>query len=810
MTSSATTEGWFKTVSTLQMEIIRIYGAGDVGMEAGLIGGKFYFSAFQGTWIGYTWNTGPVLNDGAWHHFAVVSSGNDLDAYVEGVFVTTVNGSGPLNTGVTSLFLGLHPSAGLYFDGSLDEVRVWNTARTQNQIQDNMNCSLSGVIAGLVANHNFNQGIPGGNNTFITTLNDISGNGNNGTLTNFALTGATSNWVTDANLVPPVAAVSITSSTTTACSGTNITFTASPNNGGTSPGYQWLLNGGNVGSNSNIYSNSGLLSSDVISCLLTPSIPCAATPTSNTISVTMITTPTVNVTGNMNICSGASTTLTASGAINYTWNPGGTTGNTISGAPPSTFTFSVIGADASGSCTTTATGTINVSPNPTVNISGTTLICEGSSTILTASGADTFTWTSGPSTASNTVSPTSNTTYTVTGTTTATGCTNTSTQLVTVNALPVILAQSGNVTACGDVGASFTVNSPGNNTYEWYYINTVSPFDGDTIDGSYAEINFTTDSMTIMQLLTGGYNDYAVYCVITNSNNCSITSASDTIKAYIIPTLTVTATATLVCAGSNVTLTASGANTYTWTSGPTTASNTVSPTSNTTYTVTGTNTTTGCSNTATQLVNVLATSASSQTVTLCPGQNITVGANTYTATNIYVDVLVAANGCDSTVTTDLTVNAAVDVSTSSTGATITANAGSAVYQWIDCNNGNAIIPSETNQSYTAGTSGDYAVIVTVGSCSDTSSCVNINLTGLNGNNFDASTISVFPNPGTGFFTIQTSGNTLSSYVVMDIKGSIVLKGNLTSTKTVINLLDMENGMYILKIDNKFIKLMKQE
>ena len=86
-----------------------------------------------------------------------------------------------------------------YFDGIVDEVRIWNVARTQTQIQDNVNKTLVGNEANLVAYYRMDYLTAGGNNTVapnnFTTLYDITANGNDGTLTNFARTGATSNYI---------------------------------------------------------------------------------------------------------------------------------------------------------------------------------------------------------------------------------------------------------------------------------------------------------------------------------------------------------------------------------------------------------------------------------------------------------------------------------------------------------------------------------------------------------------------------------------------------------------------------------------
>jgi hypothetical protein len=79
--------------------------------------------------------------------------------------------------------------------GNLDDVRIWNVARTAAQISTNRNCELQGNETGLVAYYKFNQGLEAADNSAITTLTDATAAAYNGTLVNFTKTGSISNFL---------------------------------------------------------------------------------------------------------------------------------------------------------------------------------------------------------------------------------------------------------------------------------------------------------------------------------------------------------------------------------------------------------------------------------------------------------------------------------------------------------------------------------------------------------------------------------------------------------------------------------------
>ncbi|MCB9230998.1 MAG: T9SS type A sorting domain-containing protein [Bacteroidia bacterium] len=147
-----------------------------------------------------------AVTDGNWHHVAAVYDPNatlKVSLYVDGMLDIAGNLTVPVNTQASvNLQIGKRVDGARFFDGLIDEVRVWNVARTQNQIIASKNNELCPIPAGLVAYYRFNQGVAGGNNAGQTTLTDLSGNNYHGTLMNFALNGSSSNWVQGANLTP--------------------------------------------------------------------------------------------------------------------------------------------------------------------------------------------------------------------------------------------------------------------------------------------------------------------------------------------------------------------------------------------------------------------------------------------------------------------------------------------------------------------------------------------------------------------------------------------------------------------------------
>ena len=359
-------------------------------------------------------------------------------------------------------------------------------------------------------------------------------------------------------------------------------------------------------------------------------LPSCSTTNTQTVTATITAygaayTPTVTAI-NTPVCSGTSTTLTASGATGgtYTWTPGSITTNTLaitgsnSGNTTTTNTVSVIATNTLG-CIGTTGYTLTVLPTPTITLASPTYtVCSGISTSFSvSSSASSYSWnapsggniTGGSTTATPTTIGTNTTAvataliYTVTGTLGT--CTSTAkTVTLTVNPLPSITVPNDSICAGGFTG---TLTASGTaNTYTWNTGITGSTF-------TVANVNSNTS--------------YTVIGTIS-ATTCSNTATGNIIVRNPVK---LNASPATICPGTTATLTASGAGpggTYVWNTGATTASTTVSPASSTNYTVTGTDAH-GCfgSNTASVTVsNSSSINVTSTKAIICSGITDTLNA----------------------------------------------------------------------------------------------------------------------------------------------------------------------------------------
>lgn len=140
---------------------------------------------------------GPTLNDGQWHHVALtfeIGVANGSQLYLDGA---PLGGTFKLDTYQSAATYSFQIGANQnlqYYKGAIDEVKIWSRKLTAQEIENQSNC-IASATTNLNGYYKFNQGTANSNNSNITTLADSSGSNNNGTLNNFVLNGAISNFI---------------------------------------------------------------------------------------------------------------------------------------------------------------------------------------------------------------------------------------------------------------------------------------------------------------------------------------------------------------------------------------------------------------------------------------------------------------------------------------------------------------------------------------------------------------------------------------------------------------------------------------
>ncbi len=218
-----------------------------------------------------------------------------------------------------------------------------------------------------------------------------------------------------------------------------------------------------------------------------------------------------------------------------------------------TFTYVL----SAGSCSSTSTSSFFVNAVNLSVSSSPTIFC-GQSTTLTATGANTYLWNNSMSTSSIVVSPITSTSYVVIGTNTTNLCSKSNTVTVTVTP-SLVITVVGSSSLCS--GRSLTLTANGANTYLW-------------------NNSLSSPSIVVSPINTSSYSVTG-----TDLNGCS-NYTSKTITVYPSPTLTVSGDFT-ICPGIQSSLTATGAQYYSWSNGATTPVIFINPTITSIYTVTG-------------------------------------------------------------------------------------------------------------------------------------------------------------------------------------------------------------------------------
>ena len=442
----------------------------------------------------------------------------------------------------------------------------------------------------------------------------------------------------------------------------------------------------------------------------------------------------------------SSSSVTASSCDSYTWTQNGTT-YTTSGA------YTAVIPNAAG-CDSTITLNLTITNSTTATVPVTT--------------CSTYTW------------PINGQTYTTSGTYTATipnaaNCDSVITLNLTINQ-----------------PTSATVNHAACQTYTW-------PINGMTYttSGVYTATipnAANCDSVITLNLTIGGPSASSVSVTECSSytwaqNGMTYTASgayTDTIANMFGCDSVITLNLTINQPTAS-TVSVTECSSYTW------AQNGMTYTASGMYTDTIPNSV-NCDSVITLDLTINMPTSSVFTVSTCsPTYTWAQNGTVYSASGMYNDTILNAAGCDSVVTLNLTITNFVATATDNGDATITASAGT-TYQWINCTT-NTPIAGATAQTFAATANGTYAVIVSNGTCSDTSNCVNITNVGIKEHTI--STISVHPNP-TNDVVIVTMDASSAIVEVMDVQGKLVQTTQIKSGDQV-DLGAYERGVYTLRI-----------
>jgi gliding motility-associated-like protein len=672
----------------------------------------------------------------------------------------------PVLTGTTTYYVGTCP--GTY------RIPVTVTITPLPSVSVNSFSICAGQTANLVAlgatTYTWSAG--------ATSTGTNTADANPSSTATYTVTGTTSGCsATAVSTITVTPSPTITVNSASICSGETALLTA---NGGTS--YTWSLGASPVGTNT-------AEASPVITTTYTVTGTTNGCSGSATSVVNVTASPSVSV-NSLSLCIGQTGTLTANGAASYTWSAGATpTGPSTADVSPSAPTSYTVTGTSSG-CTDTAIAQVNVNPVPAITVSSAT-ICTGQTAFLLASGGTSYTWSAGATptgTASAEATPVSSATYTVTGT--ENGCSNTAVATVTVVSSFTLTVTSPTICA-GDV-ASLTAN--GGNVYTWSSgatstggntavasptsttSYTVSSTSGSCSGSAVSTVtvisapNVTVNSPAICpgqtaSLIANGATTYvwSAGATSTGANTAdaapaattsyTVTGTTGSCSATAVSTVTVgnglviNVDSPIICPGNPANMTATGATTYTWSTGATsTGTNTAvaSPTATTSYTVTGSTPT--CSGTAVSTVTVLAaptitvnsphicygqtanlTATGADTFTWPPGATSS-GVNTATASPITTTTYTvsgSSGGCPGTATATVFVDPlpviTVNSPTICAGQTATLVAGGAIsYTW---SSGATPSPTNSDTAFAQATSSffTYTVSGSDGTCIGTNS-----------------------------------------------------------------------------------------
>ena len=271
--------------------------------------------------------------------------------------------------------------------------------------------------------------------------------------------------------------------------------------------------------------------------------------------------------------------------------------------------------------------------------------------------------------------------------------------------------------------------------------------------------NYTNGDMYVNGTMQSGAD--VTFTANANQYGCESARDSETVNVYYNPTVKLAATSNLVCAGTPVTLTASDAGQGYGVAAPGRVENNAVATQ---------------FNWNNNIINGIAFTTNDSA--------------TYLVTAI--DTL---TGCSVTASTFVGVNPRPDNSVIVTDSNLTVGQSGAKYNWVDCNNAYSPILGDTNQVMRIVNPGNFAAIINLNGCVDTTACQLVLTTGIN-KLANQKVTELYPNPNAGMFTLKT--NQLGIYKIVDELGQVIQTITVTTPEeAIIHLDNAKTGLYYL-------------
>jgi hypothetical protein len=167
---------------------------------------------------------------------------------------------------------------------------------------------------------------------------------------------------------------------------------------------------------------------------------------------------------------------------------------------------------------------------------------------------------------------------------------------------------------------------------------------------------------------------------------------------------------------------------------------------------------------------------------------------------IYIVTVSDPTGCFDTSQVNVTEPNAIDVSLAINNDTIKVNQSGAAYQWLNCDSSNQVIVGATSQTYSPTMTGNYAVVVSLNGCSDTSICINNTMVLVEDL---VQGVEVYPNPTLGLVVININNKEgLTHYSISAVDGKTIYSGFTKNKQVELDLRGYDNGVYVLNVNNQ--------